>query len=104
MTEEEQDELLDWLHKKVEAREKAELSGLSRLAKAFSAVAYSRQEDSGEEDEARSAKLKGFVREYFTEQERKEGAPEERVETCEHEQQVGGWLCNCQDHVWNFSF
>jgi len=35
--------------------------------------------------------LKGFVREYFTEQERKEGAPEERVETCEHEQQVRGW-------------
>ena len=36
LTEEEQDELLDWLHAQVESRERAELSGLSRLAKAFS--------------------------------------------------------------------
>ena len=105
LTEEEQDELLDWLHKQVENRERAELSGLSRLAKAFSAVSYSRQEESGEEDEMRSAKLKGFVREYFTEEERREGEPEERVETCEHEQQVRGairaFVNQNQEHTWS---
>ena len=39
---------------------------LCRLAKAFSWVSYGKEEEQGEEDLARSDKLKGFIREYFT--------------------------------------
>lgn len=67
-------------------------------------MSYGKQGETGEEDQARSDKLKGFVREYFQvtvslssnlqhctqEPERKVPEDEYRVETCEHESSVRG--------------
>ena len=71
LTDTQLDGVLEELYTRVETRERAELWGLARLGRAFSAVCYPRQgQGSQQEDAERSDKLKSFVRDYFQEAER----------------------------------
>ena len=107
LPEQEQDDLLEELCRRAEERERGELRSLARLAKAFSAVSYGKEEEGGvaEDQEARSDKLKGFVREYFQEHERREVEEQEVPETCDHEPQVRahvrGFVVQHQEHTWS---
>merc|ERR1712059_218767 len=106
LRESELDSLLEQLYKRVDDRERSELSGLTRLNQAFSVVAYSKQVDSKEEEEdkVRSDKLKSFVREYFEEDERLVTDPPAPA-TCEHEDKlradIRAFVCQHQDHTWS---
>jgi len=100
------DELLEELYTRVENREKTELWGLSRLAKAFTVVSYDKQVEGGEEeDKEKSDKLKVFIREYFEEPERLVPESLPAPEPCQHEDQVRAdiraFVCQHQEHNWS---
>eukprot|EP00092_Neocalanus_flemingeri_P040667 GFUD01044278.1.p1 GENE.GFUD01044278.1~~GFUD01044278.1.p1 ORF type:complete len:1538 (+),score=567.86 GFUD01044278.1:263-4615(+) len=100
------DELLEELYTRVENREKTELWGLTRLAKAFAVVSYDKQVEGGEEeDREKSDKLKVFIREYFEEPERLVPEVLSPPESCQHEDQVRAdiraFVCQHQEHDWN---
>jgi len=100
------DKLLEELYSRVENREKTELWGLTRLAKAFSTVAYNKQLDGREEDDQdKSEKLKVFIREYFEEPERYVPDVLAGPPPCEHEDQVRAdiraFVSQHQEHDWS---
>eukprot|EP00090_Calanus_glacialis_P000787 TRINITY_DN10552_c0_g1_i1.p1 TRINITY_DN10552_c0_g1~~TRINITY_DN10552_c0_g1_i1.p1 ORF type:complete len:1436 (-),score=591.02 TRINITY_DN10552_c0_g1_i1:100-4407(-) len=100
------DELLEQLYTRVSNREKTELWGLTRLAKAFTVVAYDKQvEGGGEEDKEKSDKLKVFIREYFEEPERLVPEVLAPPPPCQHEDQVRAeiraFVCQHQEHDWS---
>jgi len=106
LEEEQLDKLLEELYTRVDNREKTELWGLTRLAKAFSTVAYGKQvEGSEEEDEEKSDKLKVFIREYFEEPERHVPEVLAAPPPCQHEDQVRAdiraFVCQHQEHDWS---
>jgi len=106
LNEEQLDTLLEELYTRVDDREKTELWGLTRLAKAFSTVTYEKQIESQEtEDEEKSDKLKVFIREYFEEAERQVPEVLAAPPPCEYEDQVRSdiraFVCQHQEHDWS---
>jgi len=106
LNEEQLDTLLEELYTRVDDREKTELWGLTRLARAFSTVTYEKQIESQEvEDKQKSDKLKVFIREYFEEAERHVPEVLAAPPPCEYEDQVRSdiraFVCQHQEHDWS---
>jgi len=98
------DQLLEELFHRVDDREKAEIWGLTRLAKAFKTVSYDKQLESGDEDLEKSDKLKVFIREYFEEPERFITEKLPPPPPCSDEEKVRAdirsFVCQHQEHDW----
>ena len=101
------DEVLEDLSRQSETRERSEMWSLVRLGKAFSAVSVATENHCSEDSEAteaRSDKLKMFIKEYFTEVDRDVPDSLPAGDQCQHEESVRAdirsFVCQHTDHVW----